>query len=115
MANIKYKIFRNRKNFNVVNWLRRNSEKTYKSFVDFLETKGVIAPDEEYFNKALDFFNSLKEREESFKENKETEVVQEKKETIPIDVEISLPEVEEVKEVKTKSRRGRRKKDTNES
>jgi len=53
---IKYEMFLNRKKFNVINWIKSNS-KDYKDFCDFLTSKDVIHPPEEYFNKALDFYD----------------------------------------------------------
>ena len=119
MSNIKYEIFRNRKKFNILNWLRRSNDISYQAFVDFLNLRSVMSPGEEYFNKALDLFNSTKQREEQFQENKKIEVEKEevevvKKETIPIEVEISIPEIQhedQVKESKPKTRRSRKKKE----
>ena len=135
MANIKFEIFRNRKKFNIINWLKRSKDKSYESFVSFLESKSVITPGEEYFRKALDLLDSMMKREEQFQESKEVksedkpEVV--KKETVPIKVEVELPELPEVnsevieveavvieepkEETKPKTRRRRRKKVQDES
>jgi len=115
MANIKYEIFCNRKGFNVVNWVKLNSENSYEDFKKFLNSKSVIAPSKEYFQKVLDFLK---------KENQEEDIKVIKKETIPIDVEISLPEVKEdistentqsVEEEKPKTRRRRKKKEADEN
>ena len=128
MANIKFEIFRNRKKFNIINWLKRNKDKSYESFVSFLESKSVMSPGEEYFRKALDLLDSMMKREDQFQESKEVKPEVEKKETVPIKVEVELPEVNsEVIEVeavviekpkeetKPKTRRRRRKKVQDES
>ncbi len=70
MANIKYQIFRNRRKFNILNYLRRSSDKSYQAFEQFLASKSVISPGEDYFNKALTLFNSTLEREQSFQQSK---------------------------------------------
>ncbi len=140
MANIKFEIFRNRKKFNIINWLKTSKEKTYESFVAFLDSKSVISPGEEYFRKALDLIESMRKREENFQEEKQEEVVEvsksEHKETVPVKVDIILPvleepilkedvkselsvevtkEVKETEEEKPKPRRRRRKKNQDES
>ena len=71
MANIKYQIFRNRRKFNILNYLRRSSDKSYQAFEQFLASKSVISPGEDYFNKALTLLNSTLEREQSFQQSKE--------------------------------------------
>jgi len=113
MANIKYEIFQSRKRFNIVNWIKANNNKSYEDFKSFLNTKSVIAPSEEYFQKAL---SSIEKKEEV--ESKSLE--ESRKETIPIDVEISIPEVKQessdsLEEEKPKTRRRRRKKKLDES
>lgn len=127
MANIRFEIFRNRKKFNIINWLRKSKDKSYESFVAFLDDKGVVSPDKEYFKKAIDLLDSLDKREKSFQESKDVklqdkqEVDIEKKETVPIKVEVVLPKVEEtsteIEKTKTKSvsRKKSRKKSENES
>jgi len=55
---LKYSIFCNRKRFNVINWLKAASEKTYPAFCNFLNSRNVLPPDEDYFNRALSHFNS---------------------------------------------------------
>ena len=122
MANIRFEIFRSRKKFNIISWLKRSEDKSYESFVSFLESKSVVSPGKEYFEKAVDLLDSMNKREESFQESKELEikfeqeVVLEKKETVPIKVEAVLPEVEEVQTVtvkaKPKTRRRKSKKKT---
>ena len=122
MSNIKYTIFCLRKKFNIINWLKQNPGSTYENFVEFLLTKKVISPDREYFKNAVDLLASMSKREESFQESKELEikvekkVVLEKKETVPIKVEVVLPAVEEVPTenitTKPKSRRRKPKKKT---
>ena len=122
MSNIKFEIFRSRKKFNIINWLKQNKDKSYESFVTFLESKSVVSPGQEYFKKAVDLLDSMNKREESFQESKELEikseqeVVLEKKETVPIEVEVVLPAVEEVQtetvKAKPKTRRRKSKKKT---
>ena len=117
MANIRFEIFRSRKKFNIISWLKKSKDKSYESFVAFLESKSVVSPGQEYFKKAVDLLDSMNKREESFQESKELEikseqeVVLEKKETVPIEVKVVLPEVEEVptETVTTKSKSRRRK------
>ena len=130
MANIKFEIFRNRKKFNIINWLKKSKDKSYESFVSFLESKSVMTPGEEYFKKALELIDSMGQREEQFQEKKELKVEEEskskKKETVPIEVDIILPSVQEdlkekltiekpKEESKPKTRRRRRKKSQDES
>ena len=122
MANIRFEIFRNRKKFNIVNWLKAREDKSYKSFVAFLESKSVVSPGEEYFNKALSLVQSMEQREQEFQEKKVEETKVEKKETVPIDVEVVLPALEEepivevpLEKPKPKTRRRRRKKSQDES
>jgi len=122
MSNIKFEIFRSRKKFNIINWLKQSKDKSYESFVSFLESKSVVSPGQEYFKKAVDLLDSMNKREESFQESKELEikseqeVVLEKKETVPIEAEVVLPAVEEVPTenitTKPKSRRRKSKKKT---
>lgn len=117
MANIRFEIFRSRKKFNIISWLKQSKDKSYESFVAFLERKSVVSPGQEYFKKAVDLLDSMNKREESFQESKELEikseqeVVLEKKETVPIKVEVVLPEVERVpaEAVKPKPKTRRRK------
>ena len=97
MANIKFELFRNRRKFNIVNWLKAREDKSYESFVSFLASKSVLAPGEEYFNKALELVQSMEQREQEFQEKKVEEPKVEKKETVP------------------KTRRRRRKKSQDES
>ena len=115
MANIKFELFRNRRKFNIVNWLKSREDKTYESFVSFLESKSVVSPGEEYFNKALELVQSMEQREQEFQEKKLEEPKVEKKETVPIDVEVVLPTLEEEPKTETKTRRRRRKKSQDES
>ena len=119
MANIKFEIFRNRRNFNIVNWLKAREDKSYESFVSFLESKSVVSPGEEYFNKALELVQSMEQRKQEFQEKKVEEFKEEKKETIPIDVEVILPVIEEESKEETKEeskpRRRRRKKSQDEN
>ena len=111
MINIKYEIFRNRKKFNIIKWLESDKEKTFNSFVEFLSSKNVLPPLEDYFNKALEFYNDKVKKSEE-KAEEANEVVEEvKKETIPI--EVTLPNVSDSEsshqEEKPKSTRRRRK------
>ena len=117
MANIRFEIFRSRKKFNIINWLKQSKDKSYESFVAFLERKSVVSPGKEYFKKAVDLLDSMNKREESFQESKELEikseqeVVLENKKTVPVEVEVVLPGVEEVpaEAVMTKVKPRRRK------
>ena len=56
MKNIKYKVFANRKKFNIINWIKNSSSKTYESFSDYLIKRNVFPPDNHYWNKALEFY-----------------------------------------------------------
>lgn len=129
MANIKFQIFRNRKKFNIINWLKRSQDKSYDAFVEFLSSKSVITPGKEYFQRALDLLASMEQREQQFQEVAQEEPVQERKETVPVEVDIVLPPVQEdlsieespeeeistVEEQKPKTSRRRRKKTQSES
>ena len=115
MAKIKFELFRNRRKFNIVNWLKAREDKSYESFVSFLASKSVLSPGEEYFNKALELVQSMEQREQEFQEKKLEEPKVEKKETVPIDVEVVLPTLEEEPKTETKTRRRRRKKSQDES
>ena len=118
MANNIIEIFRSRKKFNIINWLKQSKDKSYESFVSFLESKSVVSPGQEYFKKAVDLLDSMNKREESFQESKELEikseqeVVPEKKETVPIEVEVVLQEVEKTTDeaIKPKPKPRRRRK-----
>jgi len=117
MANIRFEIFRSRKKFNIINWLKQSKDKSYESFVAFLERKSVVSPGQEYFKKAVDLLDSMNKREESFQESKELEIkieqeaVLEKKEIVPDKVESVHQEVKEVftEAVKPKPKTRRRK------
>ena len=115
MAKIKFELFRNRRKFNIVNWLKAREDKSYESFVSFLASKSVLTPGEEYFNKALELVQSMEQREQEFQEEKVEESKVEKKETVPIEVEVVLPALEEEPKTEPKSRRRRRKKTQDES
>jgi hypothetical protein len=54
---IKYEMFLNRKKFNVINWIKSNG-KDYQKFCSFLESRNVMTPGEEYFDKALYFYTN---------------------------------------------------------
>ena len=118
MANIRFEIFRSRKKFNIISWLKKSKDKSYESFVSFLESKSVASPGKEYFKKAVDLLDSMNKREESFQESKELEikneqeVILEKKETVPIEVEVVLSEVEKTTDeaIKPKPKPRRRRK-----
>ena len=56
---IKYNIFRLRKNFNIINWLKSATEKSYESFTAYLNNRNILPPSREYFDNALSFYNSL--------------------------------------------------------
>jgi len=115
MANIKFELFRNRRKFNIVNWLKSREDKSYESFVSFLESKSVVSPGKEYFNKALELVQSMEQREKDFQDKKVEETKVEKKETVPIDVEVVLPALEKEPKTEVKTRRRRRKKSQDES
>ena len=115
MANIKFEIFQNRKNFNIVNWLKSKEDKSYESFVSFLESKSVMTPGKEFFQKALSLVQSMEQREQDFQENKIKETKVEKKETVPIEVEVVLPKVKAAEVEESKPKRRRRKKPQDES
>ena len=55
---IKYSIFCNRKRFNVLEWLDKAEEKSYTAFCAFLASRSVIVPNEDYFDRALNYFVS---------------------------------------------------------
>lgn len=108
MANIKYEIFRDRKGFSVINWIKSNEKKSYEDFKSFLSSKSVIAPEEEYFKKA---FLSVEKNNHDESQDKDSN----RTETVPINVEVSLPDLDKVldenpKDDKPKNRRQRRRK-----
>tara|TARA_B100000927_G_C16448420_1_gene462817 strand:- start:978 stop:1322 length:345 start_codon:yes stop_codon:yes gene_type:complete len=114
MASIKFEIFRNRKKFNIINWLKNSNDNSYESFVSFLSTKSVESPGEEYFKKALDLLESLQKRENDFKQSKKTsEAVTQ--ETVAEQKVIKTPRKTTKPASKPKSSTRRRRKKTNES
>ena len=58
---IKYNIFKSRKNFNIINWIKNAPEKTYNSFLSYLNKRNISPPNSDYFNKALYFYTLNKE------------------------------------------------------
>lgn len=94
---LKYNIFCSRKRFNILSWLKIANDKTYSTFCDFLKSRNVMPPDEDYFNRALRHFISTNSAEKEIKQEDlkvDSQEVLEKKE------ELVLPEaVEETKEV----------------
>ena len=99
---IKYKMFLNRKKFNVINWIKNTKNANYELFCRFLESRDVISPGLEYFNKALDFYNknvvSQKKVVEKVKEEKSLaqKIVQikdlvEKKESVTEEIKAEEP------------------------
>ena len=130
---IKYSIFCNRKRFNIISWLKFSSEKTYPAFCAFLDSRNVLPPDEDYFNRALIHFNSThsvpletKTAEaqpaveevvsviEVLDQKIDTEALTQPAEEIPPEIVSIEPEVqispEPLKEVKKTTRRKRRRK-----
>ena len=130
---LKYSIFCNRKRFNVISWLKVSSEKTYTAFCAFLDSRNVLPPDEDYFNRALTHFNSTHSAPLEAKtveaqpvvekvvsvidvidQKVDTEAVTQPAEEIPPENVTIEPEVkispEPLKEVKKTTRRKRRRK-----
>lgn len=93
-SKIKYSMFLNRKKFNLINWIKNTKNVNYELFCNFLESRNVIAPGLDYFNKALDFYdkNVMKKEAKEFKPVKETKVVKKEK------TKVEEVKVEEVKE-----------------
>tara|TARA_B100000131_G_C17917337_1_gene532958 strand:- start:413 stop:757 length:345 start_codon:yes stop_codon:yes gene_type:complete len=114
MANIKFEIFRNRKKFNIINWLKNSSDNSYESFVSFLSSKSVESPGEEYFKKALDLLESLQKREDDFKQNKQSNKDAKQEEVIETKV-TKTPRKTTKPAAKPKTRTRRRRKKSNES
>jgi len=93
-SKIKYSMFLNRKKFNLINWIKNTKNVNYELFCNFLESRNVITPGLDYFNKALDFYdkNVMKKETKEFKPVKETKVVKKEK------TKVEEVKVEEVKE-----------------
>ena len=74
-------MFLSRKKFNVINWIKNTKNANYELFCIFLESRNVIAPGLEYFNKALDFYdkNVIKKETKVFEPVKKTKVVKKEK------------------------------------
>ena len=116
MKKIKYKVFASRKKFNIVNWIKSTSNKTYENFCEFLSNRNVFPPDSEYWNKAIEFYNSTikVEEPEPVQPEPEPEPVQPEPEPEPVQLEpepepVQLePEPEPVQETKPKRRRRRK-------
>jgi hypothetical protein len=87
-------MFLNRKKFNLINWIKNTKNVNYELFCNFLESRNVITPGLDYFNKALDFYdkNVMKKETKEFKPVKETKVVKKEK------TKVEEVKVEEVKE-----------------
>ena len=104
-SKIKYKMFLSRKKFNVINWIKNTKNANYELFCSFLESRNVIAPGLEYFNKALDFYSKnviVKEKEVKVVEPvKEVKVVEPVKEVKVVEPVKEVKVVEEVKEEKS--------------
>ena len=107
-SKIKYKMFLNRKKFNVINWIKNTKNANYELFCSFLESRNVISPGLEYFNKALDFYNknaaTQKKVVEEVKEEKSLaqKIVQlkeivEKKESVAEEVKVEEPPVKKTR------------------
>jgi len=129
MAKIRFEIFRNRKRFNIINWLKKSKDRSYESFESFLTSKSVLSPGKEYFQKALALLDSMEEREKQFQESKkqeaQTDINQENTVSETTEMDITLPPVQEDLSVensteelvvpeelpKPKTRRRRRKKE----
>ena len=107
MKKIKYKVFASRKKFSIVSWIKNTSNKTYESFCEFLSNRNVFPPDAEYWNKAIEFYNSTikVEEQEPIQSEPEPETIQSEPEPETIQSE---PESEPVQEAKTKRRRRRK-------
>lgn len=88
-------MFLNRKKFNVINWIKNTKNANYELFCSFLESRNVITPGLEYFNKALDFYgkNVMKKETKVFEPIKETKVVKKEKTKVEeVKVEASFAE-----------------------
>ena len=100
---IKYSIFSSRKNFNIINWISSDKEKTYESFISFLEKINIIPPEKEYFDRAYDFYE---------KNIKPPPVIVEK----PVVIKKPVKNTRSTKTVKTPAKpRRRRKRSTKQS
>ena len=99
-SKIKYNMFLNRKKFNVINWIKNTKNANYELFCSFLESRNVITPGLEYFNKALDFYgkNVMKKETKVFEPIKETKVEEVKVEASFAEKIIQLKEIVEKKE-----------------
>ena len=95
-SKIKYKMFLSRKKFNVINWIKNTKNANYELFCSFLESRNVIAPGLEYFNKALDFYSK-----NVIVKEKEVKVVEPVKEVKVVEPVKEVKVVEEVKEEKS--------------
>ena len=93
---IKYSIFQSRRKFNPLSLFFKNKDLTYDQFVDFLRSKMVESPGEEYFQRVKSRFEEMIMQEEKPVE----EVKQVVEETI----------VEQKHEPSRQKRRGRRNK-----
>ena len=93
-------MFLNRKKFNVINWIKNTKNANYELFCSFLESRNVITPGLEYFNKALDFYgkNVMKKETKVFEPIKETKVEEVKVEASFAEKIIQLKEIVEKKE-----------------
>jgi len=93
---IKYSIFQSRRKFNPLSLFFNNKDLTYDQFVDFLRSKMVESPGEEYFQRVKSRFEEMTIQEEQPVE----EVKQVVEETV----------VEQKQEPSRQKRRGRRNK-----
>jgi hypothetical protein len=109
---IKFSMFRNRRRFNILTWLSKNAINTYPAFLEFLATKNVIPPPEDYYNKAKtkhDLDNTANVLKEELKTSKQEGASKEQINNKNVVEETVTPEPVVTEETKSKRRRRRKK------
>jgi hypothetical protein len=113
---INYQLFRQRKNFDPTTLFKSNKSLSYKDFCSFFESRNVEPPSKEYYERVKIFCNDQEDKttiltqldvkaHEEAKETSEPDLVQEAKEEVLTDLEVTVE--------KTKSARRKRKKKAN--
>jgi len=80
---INYNLFYSRNNFNPVLFIKNNQIDSYEKFCSLLETRGVLTPGLEYYNRVVDHISSESKEEEIVSEKNNAEETIE--ETKPVD------------------------------
>ena len=113
---IKYNIFAARKKFNIINWIKDSSEKTYESFAKYLTGRDIFPPDNEYYERALAFYYELYNKEsvqvEASVQVEEPVQVEESvqvEEPVQVEESVQVEEPVQVEEISKKSKRRKRK------